>query len=337
LANTYYDIFEISHTASAEEIKLAYRKQALKFHPDRNQDKYFSDSKMKEINFIYSILSNPDKKKWYDSTLSFDGKEQQERNQSYSFSYIFCNELFVKDSKGKNSKLKVGDTIYYLVEIDKSIITWKYKEKEYFDVIVKNIFDPKHKDDFSKAVKFDYNKTPLCTAYWGKSEMIIYKEDFESFWISQESYSILDKQKGLFSAILIICIVVFGGYHFYSKFKLSDVQREKLQSITEQNEKYLEKERKYYKEEYFASDAEFNYINSGYYTVFEKETRIIKNDADILNIPDQLGLVVGEVLEGEKVTVLLYCPSLNRYKIKHKDIVGWIGASRLGKLVYKDK
>lgn len=329
MGNTYYDIFEISHTASAEEIKLAYRKLALKFHPDRNQDKEFSDSKMKEINFIYSILSNPEKKKWYDSTISFDGAYEEKQTYSYSYNHIFCDELFVTDSKGRHSKLKVGDTIYYLVEIDKSIITWKYKGKEYFDVVVKNIFDPECKDDFAKAVKFDFNKTPLCTAHWGNSEMIIYKEDFERFWISQESHSILDKRKGLFSAILIICLLVLGGYYFYSKFKPSSEQQEFLKSKSELNAKYLEEEKKYYRDEFFATDAEINYILSEYYTTCTRETTKIKREAEILNIPDKLGLVNGEVAEGEKVTVLLYCSPLNWYKIKYKNLTGWVGASKL--------
>ena len=336
MGNTYYDIFEISHTAGTEEIKLAYRKMAIKFHPDRNEDKEFSDSKMKEINFIYSILSNPDKKKWYDSTISFDNSAFEEK-QNYSYNQIFCDEIFITDSNGRNSKLKVGDTIYYHVEIDKSIITMKYKRKEYFHLIIKNIFDSKCKEDFAKVIKFDYNKTPLCTAHWGNSEMIIYKEDFESFWISQESYLILDKRKGFISAILILFLLILVGYYFYSKFKPSSEQQEILKSKYELNTKYLEKEKKYYKDEFFATDAEISYILSEYYTVCTKETTKIKRDAEILNIPDKLGLAIGEVSEGKKVTVLLYCSSLDEYKIKYENVTGWVGASILENPICKNE
>ena len=50
-----------------------------------------------------------------------------------------------------------------------------------------------------------------------------------------------------------------------------------------------------------------------------------------------MGLVIGEVSEGEKVTVLLYCSSLDGYKIKYKDLTGWVGASRLENPVCKDE
>ena len=217
--NTYYDIFEISPSATQTEIKTAYHKLALKYHPDRNLDKELGDSKMKEINFIYSILSNPEKRKWYDSTTTFN--DDYREKEEYSYSYIFCDEIEVVDSKGTKTKLKVGDTIYYLVEIDKSIITWKYKRREYFNLIVKNIFDPEQKDLFSTAIKFDFNKTPLCTAHWGNSEMIIYKEDFENYWISHESYSKVDKRKGILTGIFIFLLLALGIYYFYSKFSFS--------------------------------------------------------------------------------------------------------------------
>ena len=95
------------------------------------------------------------------------------------------------------------------------------------------------------------------------------------------------------------------------------------------NAKYLEEDRKYYKDKFFATDAEINYILSEYYTTCTRETTKIKREAEILNIPDKLGLVNGEVSEGEKVTVLLYCSPLNWYKIKYKNLTGWVGASKL--------
>lgn len=60
-----YDILGVSKSATAAEIKSAYRKLALKWHPDRNKDKEATE-KFKEINEAYEILSNPDKKSKYD-------------------------------------------------------------------------------------------------------------------------------------------------------------------------------------------------------------------------------------------------------------------------------
>lgn len=89
MAKTHYDIFGVSPDANQEEIKAAYRRLALKYHPDRNQDKESSDEKMKEINFIYSILSNPEKRKWYDSTISYySTSEERERRSAYNPMFI---------------------------------------------------------------------------------------------------------------------------------------------------------------------------------------------------------------------------------------------------------
>ena len=61
----YYQILGVSRDASEEEIKKAFRQQALKYHPDRNQDPG-ADEKFKEINEAYQVLSDPEKRKLYD-------------------------------------------------------------------------------------------------------------------------------------------------------------------------------------------------------------------------------------------------------------------------------
>ena len=59
----YYDIFGVSKSASADEIKKAYRKQALEWHPDRHKDdKEAAEKRFKEINEAYQVLSDPQKK-----------------------------------------------------------------------------------------------------------------------------------------------------------------------------------------------------------------------------------------------------------------------------------
>ena len=78
--NTYYDIFQISISASQQENQAAYRKLAMEYHPDRNQNKELGEIKMKEINFIYSILSNPEKRKWYNSTISTHEEYKEEEH-----------------------------------------------------------------------------------------------------------------------------------------------------------------------------------------------------------------------------------------------------------------
>lgn len=63
----YYDILGVSKEASADEIKKAYRKQALEWHPDRHKDdKETAEKRFKEINEAYQILADSQKRKAYD-------------------------------------------------------------------------------------------------------------------------------------------------------------------------------------------------------------------------------------------------------------------------------
>ncbi len=62
----YYEILEVSKSATPEEIKKAYRKKAIKYHPDKNQGDKAAEEKFKEAAEAYEILSNPEKRQRYD-------------------------------------------------------------------------------------------------------------------------------------------------------------------------------------------------------------------------------------------------------------------------------
>ncbi len=62
----YYDVLGIGRDAGEQDIKKAYRKLAMKYHPDRNPDNKDAEEKFKEVNEAYEILSSPEKKRRYD-------------------------------------------------------------------------------------------------------------------------------------------------------------------------------------------------------------------------------------------------------------------------------
>ncbi len=62
----FYEILGVNKSSSQEEIKKAYRKVAIKFHPDKNPDDKAAEEKFKEAAEAYEVLSNPEKKQKYD-------------------------------------------------------------------------------------------------------------------------------------------------------------------------------------------------------------------------------------------------------------------------------
>lgn len=85
----YYKILEIDKNASDKEIKSAYRKLAKKYHPDLNQGDEKAQERFKEIGEAYEVLSDPKKKKTYDtfgSTGNFQGGMNFDPSQ-YGYSY----------------------------------------------------------------------------------------------------------------------------------------------------------------------------------------------------------------------------------------------------------
>jgi curved DNA-binding protein len=101
----YYSILGLEKTASEDEIKKAYRKLAMKYHPDRNQGDSSSEEKFKEINEAYECLSDANKRRSYDhgpqhnpnfqhghKTWTFDSGNSEEFQDM--FQTIFGNQGF---------------------------------------------------------------------------------------------------------------------------------------------------------------------------------------------------------------------------------------------------
>ena len=62
----YYEVLGVQKNANADEIKKAYRKAAIQYHPDKNPGDKQAEEKFKEAAEAYDVLSNPDKRARYD-------------------------------------------------------------------------------------------------------------------------------------------------------------------------------------------------------------------------------------------------------------------------------
>ena len=62
----YYEVLGVSREATEQELKSAYRKQALKYHPDRNPGDHAAEEKFKQASEAYQVLSDADKRAAYD-------------------------------------------------------------------------------------------------------------------------------------------------------------------------------------------------------------------------------------------------------------------------------
>jgi DnaJ-class molecular chaperone len=84
----YYNILNIPHNATQEEIKKAYRIMAMKFHPDKNT--HDTSDKFREISSAYQILSNPKTKFEYDNNLNYS----QKLNYNFKDPFELFNNIF---------------------------------------------------------------------------------------------------------------------------------------------------------------------------------------------------------------------------------------------------
>ena len=75
----YYAILGLKRTATHAEIKAAYKKLAIQYHPDKHQGNTYFEEQFKQVNAAYQILSNPNKRYIYDQKLEYIAQQQRAR------------------------------------------------------------------------------------------------------------------------------------------------------------------------------------------------------------------------------------------------------------------
>ncbi len=94
MAKDYYQLLGVNKNASKDELKKAFRKLAMKYHPDKNKNDKAAEEKFKEINEAYAVLSNDQKRKQYDM-FGADGFRQRYSQEDifrgFNFKDIFSD------------------------------------------------------------------------------------------------------------------------------------------------------------------------------------------------------------------------------------------------------
>ncbi|WKC76352.1 DnaJ domain-containing protein [Borreliella valaisiana] len=172
MTKDYYNILGIQKNASNEEIKKAYKKLAIKYHPDKNKGNKIAEEKFKEINEAYEILSSPDKKRNYDASGStnFNGNNdhfEREFNSSRFSNFEdldFFSKIFSGSSRKTTDKeITVNISLYDAYMGGKKTILINNKK---FEIII-----PKGTLETTK-IKIN-NKGPINPIFGTKESLIV--------------------------------------------------------------------------------------------------------------------------------------------------------------------
>jgi len=142
LQNNLYQILGVSKNATVEEIKLQFRKLALKFHPDKNKSKN-SEIKFKEINLAYEILSDQIKRVTYDNE-SDSQEENTKHHQAESARKVWLRQLTA-----------MGKELLKLLQNYAQSMNERESQNRNNQTFDDNENDYEHEDTWSKSWNYD--------------------------------------------------------------------------------------------------------------------------------------------------------------------------------------
>ena len=149
----YYDVLGIIKSTSPEEIKKAYRKQALKYHPDKNKGDKTAENKFKEASEAYHVLSDKERRTNYDQFghAAFEGGPGRGGFGNFDFSEFSTS--FSTDGEFSSSGILVAESSIFDSSVSSEVLSFpkfllslaSSDESEKFSSMIITFLDSKSK------------------------------------------------------------------------------------------------------------------------------------------------------------------------------------------------
>ena len=167
----FYQILGVDKNSNSEEIKKAYRKLAVKYHPDKNPEDKKAEEKFKEISEAYDTLSDPQKRRKYDFDLQGGGRGwHSSESQGFSGTYGSFEDLFENVFFGRRERTAVDPKRDLHIKVQMGVSLEEVISGTKKDIVYDKIFKCKECDGEGTA---DSSSKKLCQTCNGSGQTII--------------------------------------------------------------------------------------------------------------------------------------------------------------------